>query len=331
MSSKHPITSQMIAQSSPRNTALRANSESDSSKKQTGPPLAQPSEESRTQSDITASSVSTASACVPTSVRPEDIVCGRGLHIMNRHGNLNLHLLVNKYRETYNSSTRRDKAAIARNIVQEIKSTGARFLRRLDENKKDGRWVEVDDNTAYKKVSHALRLRKGDHGRKFLKSIEILQESNDHMASASRAQAFAPIGGTVGPAVLPDGIGNSLGLSSLVPPNLAGWYSGSQPHTFHLQPHVGQHSAPPPPLPYAPSQPQGQPLYPFAYGHVNGYGNVTIPDPHLFARVFSSTLAIMSRTAHQQHNIRSSLDGIPESLHESSPRRYGGEEGQEHR
>jgi hypothetical protein len=62
---------------------------------------------------------------VPGSGSPRDIICGRGLHIMNRHGNHNLHLIVERYRPAYLISTRQDKAPITRRIVQELKSTGA--------------------------------------------------------------------------------------------------------------------------------------------------------------------------------------------------------------
>ena len=250
MSSKCYTTEQMKAQNKSKNTVLQANANKDSTEstesKATYPSsgaVAQPSAKTRTQSSdtTTASSIMTEGngLPVPTSARPEDIVCGRGLHIMNRHGNLNLHLLVDKYRQVYLISTRRDKAAIARNIVQEIKSTGARFLRRFDEDKEDDKWVEVDDDTAYKKVSHALRLRKNDHGRKFLKSVEMQQKSNNHMANASRAQASTPVGVTTRPTVhvLPDGIRNSLGVASSVPLDVIGLLRGSRPQSGpQLQP-----------------------------------------------------------------------------------------------
>ncbi|KAL3937916.1 MAG: hypothetical protein SGBAC_007064, partial [Bacillariaceae sp.] len=107
---------------------------------------------------------------VVVSGSPNDIICGRGLHIMSHHGNRNLHLIVDRYRQAYQTSTRKEKAAITQRIVQELKRTGARFLRRFNDAG-DGKWVEVDDKTAYKKVGHALRLRKSDQGQHFLKSL----------------------------------------------------------------------------------------------------------------------------------------------------------------
>jgi hypothetical protein len=90
---------------------------------------------------------------------PRDILCGRGLHILNHHGNLQLHLLVNKYRESYRQSRRHEKSRIIRTIIRETKRTGARFLKRVT-GAGDERWVEVDDKKAYEKVSHALRLQR---------------------------------------------------------------------------------------------------------------------------------------------------------------------------
>ena len=53
----------------------------------------------------------------------KDIICGRGYHIVNHSGNLNLHLLVNKHREEYLKSKRSDKRKITMHILEMIKST----------------------------------------------------------------------------------------------------------------------------------------------------------------------------------------------------------------
>lgn len=92
---------------------------------------------------------------------PKDVLCGRGLHILNHHGNLQLHLLVNKYKKHYQDSRRREKSRIILNIIREIKGTGARFLKRVEGEGSDS-WAEVDDKKAYEKVSHALRLQKNN-------------------------------------------------------------------------------------------------------------------------------------------------------------------------
>jgi hypothetical protein len=91
---------------------------------------------------------------------PRDILCGRSFHILNHHGNLQLHMLVNKYRPIYLKSCPKAKMGIVNSIIEQVKESGARFLRR--EVDADGRpsWFESDQKTSYKIVSHALRLQK---------------------------------------------------------------------------------------------------------------------------------------------------------------------------
>eukprot|EP00980_Cylindrotheca_fusiformis_P025830 scaffold14697_cov124-Cylindrotheca_fusiformis.AAC.5 len=91
---------------------------------------------------------------------PRDILCGRGFHITNHHGNLQFHLLVNKYRESYRKAERRkEKQKIIRLVINETKKTGARFIRRVEDTR-GTRLVELDSKKAYEKVSHALRLQR---------------------------------------------------------------------------------------------------------------------------------------------------------------------------
>ena len=90
---------------------------------------------------------------------PADIICGRGVHISSNPGNLNLHLMANAYREEYLLSRRCEKRKITKHIRDEITSTGARFVRKVSDEQGAEKWEVVDDETAYKKVSHALRLR----------------------------------------------------------------------------------------------------------------------------------------------------------------------------
>ena len=94
------------------------------------------------------------------SANPTDIICGRGFHIVNHRGNLNLHLMANTYREEYMISQRVDKRRITKLVLDELKNTGARFIRKVVSNGEGAdEWEEVEDEAAFKKVSHALRLR----------------------------------------------------------------------------------------------------------------------------------------------------------------------------
>lgn len=95
----------------------------------------------------------------PITAKPGDIICGRGFHIANHSGNLNLHLTMNKYRDEYLQSTRPDKTKIIKKILKEVQKTGARFIKSVTAANNVDTWEEVDYATAYSKVSHALRLR----------------------------------------------------------------------------------------------------------------------------------------------------------------------------
>lgn len=89
---------------------------------------------------------------------PNDVLCGRGVPILNYHGNLRLHGIVESYRPQYQNTLRKEKPALIKNIVAQVKQGGARFLKRTNDN--DNPWEEMDDDYAYEKVSHALRCRR---------------------------------------------------------------------------------------------------------------------------------------------------------------------------
>ncbi|CAJ1951348.1 unnamed protein product [Cylindrotheca closterium] len=232
---------------------------------------------------------------VPVSGSPRDIICGRGLHIMNHHGNHNLHLIVDRYRQAYLTSTRKDKADITRSIVQHLKSTGARFLRRFNHDG-DDKWVEVDERTAYKKVGHALRLRKKDHGQNFLKSVVHRQQlhsqhslplhSASHGETSISHQMAAMSGGSQKPMNPPSRLPPSSSLDMHLPLG---------PPANQLQVMTTQ-SASAPAL-----GPQPHPMLHSSV--IGGYGNVVI-DPRLFSQVFATTLSLMT-----QHQQRASIHG----------------------
>ena len=88
-----------------------------------------------------------------------DILCGRGIPIQTYTGNIRLHEIVNSRRPEYTAASRQDKPQIIKDIVQEMKAGGGRFLRRAKVGGTDA-WEEMDDDFAYQKVGHALRNRK---------------------------------------------------------------------------------------------------------------------------------------------------------------------------
>jgi hypothetical protein len=237
--------------------------------------------------------------------------------------------MVDRYRQAYLTSTRKDKAAITRRIVQELKSTGARFLRRFndDENRDDKKWVEVDDKTAYNKVGHALRLRKTDdghqrhnlvnsrhHGQQQQQPLDNNSHSSLHSTTAritetggtSQNVAAMPIGDpqnplmqhSVGLAPSPSLAMHHLPLQLSLPSPLENQLqmaTYSQSHQLSTQqPYVGPASH----QPNIGTQPLS--ILPLSIG--SGHGNLVI-DPQLFSRVFTSTLALMTQSIlqHQHH------------------------------
>ncbi|CAJ1951366.1 unnamed protein product [Cylindrotheca closterium] len=248
---------------------------------------------------------------VTVSGSPRDIICGRGLHIMNHHGNHNLHLAVDRYRQTYLTATRRDKAAITQHIVKQLKSTGARFLRRFNDDS-DDKWVEVDDKTAYKKVSHALRLRKSNHGQNCLQSLPGQQAGSQH--SSSRRETTSTSQNIAG---MPIGPQNAISHpSSRLPSSssVAAQLPFPSP-SYQLQ--VATQSALPP-VARTHTQPVLHPSF------ISGYGNAVI-DPRLFAGAFATTLATMTQLQQQQQHQRSLFNGS--SIDGSRSKRNSDEEG----
>ena len=84
-----------------------------------------------------------------------DILFGRESDCWNHYGNKQFRLIVAKYQEKYHSmECRSEKVKLVAEIVQEIKSSDARFLRRSKELKK---WEEVDRKIIIEKVRRRRR------------------------------------------------------------------------------------------------------------------------------------------------------------------------------
>jgi hypothetical protein len=79
-----------------------------------------------------------------------DILFGKGADCWNHSGNKTFRVLVSNYQEKYHSmQCRSEKVNLVAYIVQEIISSGARFLRRNGESKA---WEEVNRKTIIEKV-----------------------------------------------------------------------------------------------------------------------------------------------------------------------------------
>lgn len=83
---------------------------------------------------------------------PSDVILGRGRRTNNHAGNIRLRTMVEELKDVYVSSSKKEKTEITQRIVTSIQTNG-RFLK---ETKIIG-WVEVPDEVARIKVSHAFR------------------------------------------------------------------------------------------------------------------------------------------------------------------------------
>lgn len=112
---------------------------------------------------------------------PNDILCGRGVPILNYHGNIRLHTIIDSYRDRYLKSERKAKPRLVMEIVKDIKAGGARFLKRSRDDL-DSSWVEVSDAYSHEKVRNALRCKKAA-----AKAKEMITKSSPSRASADAA------------------------------------------------------------------------------------------------------------------------------------------------
>ncbi|CAJ1968359.1 unnamed protein product [Cylindrotheca closterium] len=83
---------------------------------------------------------------------PRDVILGRGLKKNNHPGNIRLRAMVEELSDVYKSSSKKEKTEITQRIVASIQTIG-RFLKESDMIG----WMEVPDDVARIKVSHAFR------------------------------------------------------------------------------------------------------------------------------------------------------------------------------
>lgn len=110
-----------------------------------------------------------------------DVLFGRGRGKYAHPGNKRLQIMVNVYKDSYNTSscTNNEKARIIDQIVKQIKKGGVEQGRFLKPDGHGG-WLEVTDKETRTKVSHTLRYtRKSSH-------TSLIPEQNDY---SSKGQA----------------------------------------------------------------------------------------------------------------------------------------------
>lgn len=94
------------------------------------------------------------SAIVP---QENDVLYGRGKQYRKHPGNKRMKLVIDLHRNAYTNANRIAKTNMSKEIVNIIKSSGDKGGRFLRFDRKVNSWVEVSDDSAREKVSHAMR------------------------------------------------------------------------------------------------------------------------------------------------------------------------------
>jgi hypothetical protein len=82
-----------------------------------------------------------------------DILLGRGRVFQDHPGSVKLRSWVTTYVDEFKTASKQDKALIKTRIVESMKGSGARFLKR----RSDGWWEEVSEDAALEKVGASFR------------------------------------------------------------------------------------------------------------------------------------------------------------------------------
>jgi hypothetical protein len=88
------------------------------------------------------------------TIGAHDVLCGRGGATNNNSGNIRFREIVASRQAEYLTAKKKEKTAIAVEVVETVRSNGGRFLLR---NEANGCWVEVVHKKAVTKASQALR------------------------------------------------------------------------------------------------------------------------------------------------------------------------------
>jgi hypothetical protein len=104
-----------------------------------------------------------------TSPLPQDVLFGRGRPIQNHPGNVRFREILDHYADDYDNDDLIQKKMVALQVVHRVTSSGARFLKPMDNN----HWAQVEDKAVYKKVCQFFRTRRGK------KSLDTIDQSNN--------------------------------------------------------------------------------------------------------------------------------------------------------
>eukprot|EP00980_Cylindrotheca_fusiformis_P028764 scaffold22642_cov134-Cylindrotheca_fusiformis.AAC.19 len=89
-----------------------------------------------------------------SSISENDVLCGRGGATNTHIGNKRFRSIVSEFQEEYLDARKKEKAAIAKRVVQRVHENGGRFLKR---DATTDMWLEVPLKKALLKTGQALR------------------------------------------------------------------------------------------------------------------------------------------------------------------------------
>jgi hypothetical protein len=116
----------------------------------------------------------------------KDVLCGRAKQSFSNPGNRRYRAVIEQYRVQYQQSSRRaEKSRLTQTVIKVIRDQNSRFLKPAAGRSSSPGWVELTDDEAYEKVSHALRCTK-DPKETVLRIVTTTQPAAD-----SRRRLFA--------------------------------------------------------------------------------------------------------------------------------------------
>jgi len=141
---------------------------------------------------------------VTSPISINDVLCGRG-GLTNHHpGNIFFRKLVRQYQESYLRATKRDKAGVAKGIVDTIRKLQppGRFLKKGPRDvSANGVWVEIGDRKAREKTSQALRERAPELREELECQVRQQQQPYLNVVSSDEKTPLDFCGGRKNPAV----------------------------------------------------------------------------------------------------------------------------------
>jgi hypothetical protein len=123
--------------------------------------------------------------------RELDVLCGRGRGHFGHTGNRRMLGIIHQNKARYKAGTKLEKGQIAREIMAEVQSNGARFLRRKEED--NTLWELCDYSEALNKVCHGIRDSLCNHELKRKKRVKKLPA---FITGEAEPESAATLGGT---------------------------------------------------------------------------------------------------------------------------------------